>query len=167
MRIVYQALVLAFALLIAPLAKADTLAFDLSGVGSTYDFFLDSNPVVASSAIGFSFTINNVPITVDDLFGVTSGITFFNGARGGGLSLLDIPGGKIDATGIQLFSGSESSPSFAPGGPFPLTDSNKDPFTLTISDVTTPEPGTLTLLATGTIAAFGFIRRRKGAVTRT
>ena len=162
MRIVYQALVLAFALLIAPLTKADTLSFDLSGTGSTYTFFLDSTPLVASSTAGFSFTLAGIPITIDDSFGVTSGITFFNGARGGGLSLLNIPGGALDLTGLQLYSGSEGSPSFAPGGPFPLTDSNKDPFTLTISDVApTPEPGTLILVATGAIATLGSIRRRK------
>ena len=161
MRIVYQALVLAFALLIAPLAKADTLLLDLSETGSTYTFFLDSSPLVASSKVGFSFTLGDTPITIDDSFGVTSGITFFNGARGGGLSLLDIPGGALDVTGPQLYGGSESTPSFAPGGPFSLTDSNNDLFTLTISDVSTPEPGTLILVATGAIATLGFVRRRR------
>ena len=163
MRIVYQAFVLAFAFLVSPLAKADTLEFNLSGLGSTYDFSLDSSPLVGSSTAGFSFTLNNIPITIDDLFGVTSNLTFFNGARGGGISLPSIPGGALDLTGPQLYGGSEGSPIFAPGGPFSLTDSSRDTFTLTISEasIPVPEPGTLTLLATGALATLGFVRRRR------
>jgi hypothetical protein len=168
MRFVYQAFVLAFALLISPLAKADTLLlFDLSGAGSTYTFSLDSTPPIASAAAGFSFTLNGIDITIDDLFGVTSGMTFFNGARGGGVSLLNIPGGALDLTGPQLYSGSETTPSFGPGGPISLTDSAGAPFSLTITAAPTPEPGTLTLLATGAIATLGSIRRRRRTVAHT
>jgi hypothetical protein len=161
MRIVYQAFVLAFALLISPLAKADTLKFDITGGSNTYSFFLDSTPLVGASLAGFSFTVNDIDITVDDLFGATSNITFFNSARGGGLSLLNLPGGKVDLTGSQLYSGTESAPLFAPGGPFPLSDRSGEPSDLTITDVSTPEPGTLTLLATGALASLGFVRRRR------
>ena len=161
MRIVYQAFVLAFALLISPLAKADTLEFNITGASNTYSFFLDSTPLVGSSLAGFSFTVNNIDITVDDLFGATSDITFFSTARGGGLSLLNLPGGKVDLTGSQLYSGTESAPSFEPGGPFPLSDRAGDPFDLTITNVTVPEPGTLTLLATGALATLGFVRRKR------
>ena len=161
MRIVYQAFVLAFALLISPLAKADTLEFNITGASNTYSFFLDSTPLVGASLKGFSFTVDNIDITVDDLFGVTSDITFFNSARGGGLSLLSIPGGSVDLTGPQLYTGSESVPLFAPGGPFPLSSRAGEPFDLTITDVSTPEPGTLTLLATGALATLGFVRRKR------
>jgi PEP-CTERM motif len=160
MRIVYQAFVLAFALLISPLAKADTLQFNISGEGNTYSFLLDSTPLVGASLPGFSFTVNNIDITVDDLFGATSDISFFSTVRGGGLSLLNLPGGKVDLTGLKLYSGSESAPVFAPGGPFSLSDSAGAPFDLTITNAT-PEPGTLTLLATGALATLGFVRRRR------
>ena len=161
MRIVYQAFVLAFALLISPLAKADTLVFDISGASNTYSFFLDSTPPIGASLVGFSFTVNNIDINVDDLFGVTSNITFFNSARGGGLSLLNLPGGEVDLTGLQLYSGTESAPTFAPGGPFSLSSSTGAPFSLTISAAPVPEPETLTLLATGALATLGFVRRRR------
>jgi hypothetical protein len=161
MRIAYQAFVLAFAFLISPLAKADTLKFDITGTSDTYSFFLDSTPVIGSSVKGFSFTVNNIDVTVDDLFGATSDITFFNIVRGGGISILDLPGGDVDLTGPQLYSGSESAPLFAPGGPFPLSSSAREPFDLTITDVATPEPGTLALLATGALASLGFVRRRR------
>ena len=161
MRIVYQAFVLALAFLISPLAKADTLKFDITGTSDTYSFLLDSTPLIGASLKGFSFTVNNIDVTVDDLFGATSDITFFNIARGGGLSLLNLPGGSVDLTGPQLYSGSESAPLFAPGGPFSLSNRAGEPFDLTITDVATPEPGTLTLLATGAFATLGFVRRRR------
>lgn len=77
MRLVSQALVLALALVAAPLAKADTLDFTITGQGSTYTFSLDSSPTPDLSVDAVFFRLDNQLINIDNQFGETSDIRFF------------------------------------------------------------------------------------------
>lgn len=130
MRIVYQVLVLASALLTAPLAKADTLDFTITGQGSTYTFSLDSSPTPDLSVGGVFFRLDNQPINIDNQFGETSDIRFFNSFAAGGVSFLN-----LILSGPQLYTGTEASPTFLTG-PFTLA-SGLDTYSLTILPRTT------------------------------
>lgn len=158
MRTVYQVLVLAFAILVAPVVKADTLDFTITGQGSTYTFSLDSSPTPDLSVNGVFFRLDNVLVNVDNMFGQTSNINFFNNFAAGGLSLVDL--GNLALSGPQLYTGTEASPSFITGQ-FTLT-SGLDAYNLTITPESSPvpEPGGLVLLATGAIATLRSIRHR-------
>jgi len=160
MRTVYQVLVLAFAVLVAPLAKADTLDFTLTGAGNTYTFSLDSSPIPDAISNGLNFTLDNILVNVNDQFGQSSDIRFFNTSEDGGLGFLDLPGVILE--GDQLYTGTEAAPTFRTGT-FNLLRLNTTPFTLTIAPGTSPvpEPGTFALLGTGAIATLRSIRRRR------
>jgi hypothetical protein len=159
MRTLCQVLGLAFVLLLAPLAKADTLDFTLIGAGSTYTFSIDSSPTPDSFVNNEYFQLNNVLVNINGIFGQSSEVRFFNSADDGGLIFLDIP--NLGATGDQLYTGTEASPTFRTGT-FNLLRLNTTPFTLTIAPETSPvpEPGTFVLLGTGAVAALGSLRRR-------
>lgn len=155
MRTLHQVLVLACALLIAPIVKADTLDFTITGQGSTYTFSLDSSPTPDLFVTDVFFRLDNQPINVDNQFGETSDIRFFTNFASGGVSFL-----SLILSGPQLYTGTEASPTFLTGQ-FSLA-SGLTPYTLTITPESTsvPEPGTLLLLATGTLATLRSLRRR-------
>jgi hypothetical protein len=159
MRTVYQVFVLAFAVLAAPVAKADTLDFTLTGPGNIYTFSIDSSPVPDEVVNGEYFQVDNILVNINDQFGQTSDIRFFNSSDGGGIIFIDIP---VGAAGDQLYTGAEASPIFRTGT-FNLLRLNTTPFTLTIAPESSPvpEPGTLALLGTGALAALGSLRRRR------
>jgi len=151
MRILPQALVLAVAALIAPLAKADTLDFTLTQGNNTYTFSLPSSPTPDSVVNGQDFVIANQIIIINNLFGETSDITFRNSSDTGGLDFLDAA-----LPGPQLYTGTEAAPTFRTGQ-FSLSDS----FNLTITpESTVPEPPTISLLALG-ILALGTLTHRR------
>lgn len=153
MRLVSQALVLALALVAAPLAKADTLDFTITGQGSTYTFSLDSSPTPDLSVDAVFFRLDNQLINIDNQFGETSDIRF-NSFAAGGVSFL-----SLTLSGPQLYTGTEASPTFLTG-PFTLA-SGLDTYSLTITPESSPvpEPASLVLLATGAIATFHSLRR--------
>jgi hypothetical protein len=98
MRTLCQVLGLAFVLLLAPLAKADTLDFTLIGAGSTYTFSIDSSPTPDSFVNNEYFQLNNVLVNINGIFGQSSEVRFFNSADDGGLIFLDIPTSAPQAT---------------------------------------------------------------------
>jgi hypothetical protein len=161
-RTVYQVLVLAFAILVAPAAKADTLDFTITGQGSSYTFSVDSSPSPDLDVAGVFFRLDNVLVNVDNMFGQTSNINFFNSFAAGGLSLVDL--GNLALSGPQLYTGTEASPGFITGQ-FTLT-SGLVTYALTITPDSSPvpEPGGLVLLATGAVATLRTITRRNGRV---
>ena len=155
MRLASQALVLALALLAAPLAKADTLDFTITGQGSTYTFSLPSSPTPDLFVGSVFFRLDNQPINIDNQFGETSDIRFFTNFAAGGVSFLNLA-----LSGPQLYTGTEASPTFLTGD-FTLTQ-GLDTYALTIVPESSPvpEPATLILLATGAVATLNSIRRR-------
>ena len=157
MRTVYQVLVLACAFLIAPALKADTLNFTITGQGSTYTFSLDSSPTPDVDVAGVFFRIDNQLINIDNQFGETSDLNFFNNTAAGGVSLLGL---NLVFSGPQLYTGAEATPTFLTGQ-FTLM-SGLDTYALTIAPESSPvpEPGSLVLLATGAVATLRSIRRQ-------
>ncbi len=169
MRLPAKFLSLAVILITAVYAKADTLNFTLTGDGSTFTFSLPSNPSPDSDTLGTSFTLLNILIT--DTNGgpstsFSSAITFASLGHGGGLMFTvptPPPPTNFDLTGLQLYTGMESSPTFGPTTtPFVLSTPKGDgDFTLRIDGdaPTVPEPSSIVLLTTGLVAITG-VRRR-------
>ena len=127
---------------------------------TTYTFSLDSSPIPDAISNGLNFTLDNILVNVNDQFGQSSDIRFFNTSEDGGLGFLDLPGVILE--GDQLYTGTEAAPTFRTGT-FNLLRLNTTPFTLTIAPGTSPvpEPGTFALLGTGAIATLRSIRRRR------
>ena len=105
---------------------------------------------------GFTITPSNLMVT-----GVAAGdfLAFYNGALGGGFGIFASgPSMAAYAFGPQIYGGTESNPTFAPGV-FTLNDGVpitpvRGAYTLTITDLTvsTPEPSVTILLAIGLLA---------------
>jgi hypothetical protein len=139
-------------------AKAETLDFTITGPGTYITFDLASSPTVSSFDPGGDFQINNVSV---DLNGhhETTNIDFYASYVDGGLA-----SSLFDLFGPQLFTGSLHHPTFLTGD-FILTSPSDSysycdhgDYDLTICDpgtVTTPEPSSVLLLATGILALVG------------
>jgi hypothetical protein len=167
MNLPIKALSLAALLAVGLTAQADTLEFTLTGEGSTFTFSLPSNPTPDSSTDGTSFTLDNIMVN-EGIIGFTTDIKFSSLSAGGGLDFSipgapPIPDTDLDLVGPQLYSGLEAAPIFAATTtPFMLSKpkGDTDDFTLTIADVSIPEPASIGLLATGLVAIAMTVRRR-------
>src|SRR5277367_6303398 len=137
-------------------AKADTYDFTLTGEGNTYTFSLPSSPTPFEySSDGFDSA--DIHIMADGTAEVGE-VGFYTNPPStlGGMFVANV---SIDiiALGPQLFTGPTSSPTFILGD-FNLTENDGAPYTIDITDATTspvPEPTSLALLATGTLAFLG------------
>jgi hypothetical protein len=150
------------ALATAAPAYADPLKFVITGDYSA-TFFLDSNPTPDDGADGLGFTLWDVEGFPDALLGVAD-LTFFNADIGGGLEIDDFYAGTVllVTDGGQLYSGSESAPSFLLGT-FALTEyQGTGTYSLTISSVSpgVPEPAAWGMLIGGFGLAGAAVRRR-------
>jgi hypothetical protein len=133
-------------------AQADTFNFTLD---QTITFSL-SEPLRGTAFNHFDFRLFDFPIDFNG-HQTTAQLDLFSSDIGGGLNLTYFfPGGPghITALGPQLFSGTTADPTILTGN-FDLTDAGKSNIhTLTITSdavASTPEPATLTLLATGVL----------------
>jgi hypothetical protein len=123
-------------------------------VSETFDVLTPLNLVSAAVDPGFGFTQSPGANQVTALF-IGDFVSFYNAAFGGGFAIMaDASTIMAYPFGPQIYGGTESNPTFAPGS-FTLTDGNArdgtvpGTYSLTISDltnVTTPEPSVTILL---------------------
>ena len=150
---------LAALLLSAGVANAALYQFQLTG-DYTASWQLESTIVPDNVEEGGSFYVYDVAGDFPSaLFGVVD-LYFYNAAADGGLTIFDFFGINVLvlADGAQLYTGSESDPTFRLGT-FALTDAfgSDDTYTLTITDLDAPpeppadvpEPASLALLMGG------------------
>ena len=178
--------VIFLSLALAGSAHADTVDFTYTPTGGTaVTFSLDSTApsvFVAGQASEFDVTFSDgSDVTLDfvnpDYFASL-------GYGPANLELINNTTGTDDIFyGVQLYSGSESSPTFTPGQYtlgaatlFGLTDSGTLGISLASSPVSgpgggpsnvavapTPEPSSIALLGTGALACASLVRRRRKA----
>jgi hypothetical protein len=143
-------------------ASADTLQFTLAGpVSASFELLSSPSIMTGNSDTGVGFVLMPANLMVN---GAASGdfLAFYNGdpAVGGGVGIFASASDMVAyASGPQLYGGTESNPTFAPGM-FTLDNGAVVPavpgaYTLTITDLTTvstPEPSVTILLVIGLLA---------------
>jgi len=140
---------------------APTYQFTLTGV-YTASWQLSATPTPDDHFTGESFTVWNVPGSFAGASTALADLTFFNNARGGGLSIYDFNAGVslLSTDGPQLFSGSEGAPAFSLGTYALTAYQGTNQYALTVAQVSTvPEPSSLTLLMCGLLC--GALARRR------
>ena len=158
MRVLAKALCLLAIAATAAAAKADS--FKLTGDGDTYTFSIASSPIV--TAIPFGFIVNDVTITDDGVAQPDFTLTFYDTNSNGGFAIQST---NLIFDSDQLFSGTNNSPTFLLGN-FKLTnDVSGSKYKLVIKDDPSstspaPEPSSLVLLASGSLALIGTARRK-------
>jgi hypothetical protein len=147
----------------AAVASADTLEFTLTGpVNAVFDLSSALSIGTGNFDTGVGFLIMSANLTVNGAAAPADFIGFFNGdpTAGGGLSIFASSFDLIaDASGPQIYGGTEQNPTFAPGT-FMLADATSlnptiGDYILTITDtnaVPTPEPSVTILLTIGLLA---------------
>jgi hypothetical protein len=139
-------------------AQATLLNFTISG-DYRGSFRLDSAPAVLPADVvdGYSFGIADVPFSGSP--SGLAGITFFNASATGGILINNGFDYLFDASDVQLYTGSESAPTFREGS-FTLTGlSTPGSFVITISAI--PEPTSWAMMVGGFGLAGGIVRRRR------
>lgn len=147
--------------LAVPASAAYTVRFELGGAHQAA-FTVLEKPMPATYLLGSSFDLPNVTGTFEGVSG-TRTLRFFSNALGGGFAVLN----SFVVSRVQLYAGTESSPSFY-SGDYQLID----PVTGrqagmvvyrngTVADV--PEPRIWLMLITGFGLVGGALRRRRSS----
>jgi len=154
-----------FGLLSASRVKADDL-FTYTLGSNTFTWDLPGSPTLTSADVtpGNSFFISGVQYWENGALQGTGTFDFYNGnpSVGGGFDLMVGSSGPLNEYGVQLYSGSEGTPTFLLGT-FTLNHLSPDgpAGTLTIASITAvPEPSGLLLIGTGALGLIGFARKK-------
>jgi PEP-CTERM motif len=138
-------------------APSDTMTYTISGsTTATFTISLDSEPDWSEN--GTAFTMDPLNLMVDGT-SMTDTVVFFNSSDLGGLN--SVFSCLPDLIGPQLYTGSESDPTFLTGV-FELFDIETGAsYTLTVTESSSvPEPSTILMLVSGLFAVgLGFRRR--------
>jgi hypothetical protein len=140
-------------------AMADSIdTFTYNFAGNTFAWDLPASPVPDGSLPGYSFEIDNVSYSENGVPEPPEIFTFFSLAEGGGFAV-----GEnliLDAYGEQLYSPTESVPTFLTGT-YELANGGPDGPLGTLVISSTPEPTSLLLLGTGMLALSGILKKRR------
>jgi hypothetical protein len=152
----------ASAIAVAAPANAELLHFVITSTDPSFpdefaDFYLDSNPTPDYAIDGIGFIIYGVEgtFTYGDFTTDVDDVIFYNDDFGGGVVTFSY---AITAAGPQLYTGTESDPTFLTGT-FDLVDFfTGQPLSITISAVgdptpAVPEPASWAMM----IAGFGLV----------
>jgi PEP-CTERM motif len=155
----------AFATLTANASPMDLFTGSIDTVfeSHTFSFTLPATPTdifLDPQFSGNEFSISNVPVDFDGTTSVGL-LQFFDDEAGGAFNFFSDTV-ALELFGSQLFTGSESVPTFIPGTVYLGEGGPIAYWVLDISAVpaATPEPSALVLLATGLASFWGARRRR-------
>lgn len=144
----------------------ETITYDDELGTATLVWQLPASPTPSPEnvSLGTSFTLDDVPVVGyfngSEVFSELDSFTFYSTSSEGGFE-----DASFDTVGLQLYTGSESAPTFTVGYYPNLYDYNFDAYgTLVIyatpTTPTTPEPSSLVLFGSGLIAIGGLLRRK-------
>lgn len=153
------------ALAAAPRAQASQLQFtytDTSGLNFTFDQSSSPTPTAYSSGDWTMVSVSNWSGNI----GPYSSMIWYSASSGG---MFDTPDHALVILGNPVYSGTEQNPMFAPtppNDPYQFeygSDCHTITGTLTVTDLSAPEPGTLALFAAalGLLGMAVIIRRRR------
>ena len=181
MRVPFSALAVLASLALPAVTHAATMDdFTVTGNGLNLTFSLPASPAVGGNYdLGFDFFLGDISFVENGTKMTASDVYFYTKVGEGGFGLYDKNGFPIDNlnfTGPQLFAGTVKNPTFLqdtfslqedPCGVAAAAVAAKQKpctYSLTIdpamAPAPTPEPGSLALLGTGALGAFGVLRRR-------
>ena len=173
-------LIAASSLLLPLAAHAGSIDdFSLVGNGLTVSFSLPSSPLPAAATVGDSFQVNNLQFVDDGQTLNAASASFFTASDEGGFAFEDASGDVINDLSFfsnrALFTGQVTDPTFRLGN-YNLQTQSGDDCTVTANGAScptyalsvttgaatsvTPEPASLALLGTGTLAIIALGRRR-------
>jgi hypothetical protein len=157
----------------SPTDTADT--FVTPGDTFSVQFIVPSSPSINGSnsttvsfdvpVFGFTYTLNQTPVSVPE----PTEVTFYTTADNGGFAVDFGPSTEFLFSGSQIFPGTTAAPTFSPGmfsgQTFLFLDSNNvDSNSSTVTVAPTPEPASILLVLCGGIGLIAVGARKSARV---